>query len=513
LIVLYHLNHKVVQVTVDGSQTYSFDSTISISKCLHVLAQEFPDKNIFWCHFSHKENLNVEELPNYFHHAKMLLSFSTQKSNYFGRLIGYVEESIYIQVNKKVSFATWQMSSEVGLVHASVLNAIRGAIHFDANFDYYLSSLAKLAMPLGLFCYSEPRLLKIAVPVVASQANMYSLFRFVKQHYKSRWVFLLFFNLMVYEKRFALLPMLFSLGFKKRTNDKMSLEAIEICSSRKVVHSGTLDVIIPTIGRKDYLYAVLRDFAQQSHLPDKIIIVEQNPVEDSTTELDYITTEKWPFLIQHLFIHQAGACNARNLALAQTESEWVFLADDDNRFDSDLIQMVFEQIKKYGNAVVTTAYPQQNEIKKYKKVIQWSAFGAGNSFVKKSLLDQVCFTKALEFGYGEDSDFGMQLRNLGHDILYFPEPEILHLKAPIGGFRTKPVLRWQGDAIQPKPSPTVLFYILTHNTKEQLCCYKTNLFIKYYSRQAIKNPFRYYALFQKQWQQSRYWANELKKEG
>jgi GT2 family glycosyltransferase len=235
-------------------------------------------------------------------------------------------------------------------------------------------------------------------------------------------------------------------------------------------------------------------------------------VEDSTTELDYITTEKWPFLIQHLFIHQAGACNARNLALAQTESEWVFLADDDIRVSEEFIEKALKNIKKAGVMAMSVSCLQNEEVQKGKFILQWGSFGSGCSFVFKNALEDCEFKRGYEFGYGEDSDFGMQLRNLGHDILYFPEPEILHLKAPIGGFRTKPVLRWHSDVIQPKPSPTVLFYILTHNTKEQLCCYKTNLFIKYYSRQAIKNPFRYYVLFQKQWEQSRYWANVLKKE-
>jgi hypothetical protein len=28
--------------------------------------------------------------------------------------------------------------------------------------------------------------------------------------------------------------------------------------------------------------------------------------------------------------------------------------------------------------------------------------------------------------------------NQGIDVLYLPEPKIIHLKAPVGGFRTKP---------------------------------------------------------------------------
>jgi len=70
-------------------------------------------------------------------------------------------------------------------------------------------------------------------------------------------------------------------------------------------------------------------------------------------------------------------------------------------------------------------------------------------------------------------------------MLYLPKPEIRHLKAPIGGFRTKPVLLWSHEVIQPKPSPTVMLYIIKHNTKEQLLGYKTTLFIKYYKLQKI----------------------------
>ena len=117
-----------------------------------------------------------------------------------------------------------------------------------------------------------------------------------------------------------------------------------------------------------------------------------------------------------------------------------------------------------------------------------------------------------EFGYGEDGDFGMQLRNQGHDVLYLPEPEILHLKAPVGGFRTKPVLQWQKDDIQPKPSPTIMLYQLLHATPAQTNSYKTILFFKYYRLQKIKNPIRYYYNFQKQWERSVFWANELKRQ-
>ena len=46
----------------------------------------------------------------------------------------------------------------------------------------------------------------------------------------------------------------------------INLDAIKVQSSKKVMDQATVDVIIPTIGRKDYLYDVLKDFRVQTHL-------------------------------------------------------------------------------------------------------------------------------------------------------------------------------------------------------------------------------------------------------
>ncbi|SHM64989.1 glycosyltransferase family 2 protein [Flavobacterium xanthum] len=510
MIVVYHLNSKISAIVTEDNRSVAFDSKGTIADGLQVLAQQFPDEKIVWCKASAKAELNLEAIPALLHHNKIMVSYAASDYNFLDSRIGYVEESLFIKANKKECYPTWQMSSLVGGVHASVLIAVQDKIVREADFDYYLNSMAKLAMPLGLLCYSEPQLLKQLQTIETPQATIHTLFRFVKQHYKTRWIFLLFLNLMLHERSFPVLPLISSFFYKTRKKHTINLAGIIVESTRKVIGTGAIDVIIPTIGRANYLYDVLIDFSKQTVLPHKIIIVEQNPEPLSKSELHYIVEEKWPFIIQHFFIHQSGACNARNLALDQTESEWVFLADDDNRFEPNLLEDIFNTIKKYGIRVVTTSYPQKNEVKQFLNIVQWSTFGAGNSIVKRELLKKVRFNMALEFGYGEDSDFGMQLRNKGNDVLYLPYPEILHLKAPLGGFRTKPVLEWHQHNIQPKPSPTVMLYILLNNTKEQLLGYKTILFFKYYQYQKIKNPYRYFIQFEKQWKKSIFWANHLK---
>lgn len=509
MIVLYHKNNKVVEVQNEGTAIVTLGT--DISKVLLKIADLNVDKLIIWCHFDLKLNLNFEELSSIFHHNKILASYNVMKKNFLPEAIGYVEQSPFININKNVTFPTWQMSSDVGGIHSSVLKKLKGHIQEDKNFDYFLNSLAKLTMNNGLLCYSVPNLIKDRFEKIEAQKSSdFHLFRFVKEHYRIRWIFLLSLNLFLYERKIPILPLLATFFYKKRKIDSSILDKIQIQSEKKVVELGTIDVIIPTIGRKPYLYDVLKDLSKQTLLPNKVIIVEQNPISESVSELNYITDERWPFTIKHIFTHQTGACNARNIALSNVESEWVFLNDDDNRFGSNLLEDTLQSLKIFGIKALSTSYLQNKEVKIKNKINQSGIFGSGNSFIHSDLLKEVKFNMKFEFGYGEDSDFGMQLRNKGVDILYFPDLEINHLKAPFGGFRIKPILAWENDLTQPKPSPTVMLNKQLHFSQEQISGYKTILFFKFYKSETIINPFSYFKNFQNRWQQSLFWANELR---
>jgi glycosyltransferase involved in cell wall biosynthesis len=497
-------------VTPDN-QKIEFDCTKTIASGLHDIAKQFPDEKIVWCNAAVKERLNLEVIEMLFHHNKMMLSFSSQLHNFFDSKIGYVDESLFINVNKKVTYPTWQMSSIVGIIHASVLNAIKDKIACDTDFDYHLNSIAKIGMPLGLLCYSEPKLLKAGESSNAPKANIYTLFRFVKQHYKTQWVFLLLLNMVLYERKFHVLPFLFSFFYKNRSNSNLNLNHIKVQSAIKIINEATVDVIIPTIGRKGYLYEILCDLRAQTYLPKNVIIVEQNPIPNSTSELDFITIEMWPFIIKHTFTHQSGVCNARNIALKQAESEWIFLADDDIRIEANFILQALKKSKELGIKAVVFSCLLVEQKNIHMTISQTTIFGSGCSIVKKSDSENLKFNKSLEFGYGEDTDFGLQLRNSGIDVIYFPEPSILHLKAPIGGFRIKPVLAWSLEKIQPKPSPTLMLLKQTYDTEQQILGYKLTLFLKLFKNARFNNPIQFLTLYKKQWKTSLYWANELKK--
>jgi GT2 family glycosyltransferase len=507
MIVLQHNNNKVVSVKGLNNETVVNGTSMSPIKTLLELAKLNDNSILVWCHESQIDNVDFEFIEKEFHLKNMMLSYT--QDHYFSEQIGYVEDSPFLKVNKQVKYPTWLMSSQVGAIHASILLMFEDVISLKSNFDYTLNSIAKLGMINGLFCYSQPKLLKNNnQTVIASKPSTATLFKFVKQHYKLSWVFLLFFNLVFYDKKLPFWSFIKTLSFSKLSfNNIINVEALKQKNRDKNV---TIDVIIPTIGRKDYLHNVVKDLAAQTLLPKNVIIVEQNPNEGSVSELDFLKNNDWPFVIKHHFIHRAGACNARNMALKEVTSDYVYLADDDNVFEATLLEDIIDTMQKYSFEAITMSYLKKDEVERTKQPIQWSTFGAGSSVINSKFLNKIAFNLALEFGYGEDVDFGMQLRNLGIDIIYFPNIKILHLNAPMGGFRTRFIHPWENDKVQPKPSPTIMLNRMLNVTTHQTLGYKTVLFFKYYKRQSIKNPMDYYKSFNKKWEQSVYWANQLK---
>ena len=434
MIYLIHENNNVEEILDNGFNHVDWNFKSSITKTLFDLANKYPNELIIWCHKSIKDCINKESLRSIFHHGRIMAYYNLSNYEYIHKGIGYVDQTIFIKINKKVTYPTWFMSSDIGGIQSNLLITIFKNTRQINDFNFFLNSLAKQAMPQGLFCYSEPKLVLINATLNNEiKPSVFNLFKFVKLHYKPGWLFFLFLSFVMYERKFPLLQLINSIRYK-RLKDEFDFSSISNLSSNIVVNKKDVDVIIPTIGRKNYLYNVLKDLSKQTILPKNVIIIEQNPKPNSKSELDYLFSEQWPFNIKHKFIHQTGVCNARNLALQQVTSEWTLLGDDDNRFKPDLIERIFDQVRRLGKIVITTVYIQPNEKQTFLKTSQTQIFGGGNSFLNSKLLDKLKFDLAYEFGYGEDNDFGMQIRNLGEDVIFISDILITHLKAPIGGY-------------------------------------------------------------------------------
>ncbi len=505
MIFVFHKNNKVVRIT-SGSGEISVTQT-EVVAVLFELAKKYENEQVVWCHTDFESVLATHYIASLPLSNYTLLSYTPYPNHFLDSKLGYIDSNSILKISKKVRFQTWQMNESVGVISTHLLRKIETHGNDTTNFNYFLNAVAKRTFMQGVLCYSEPQLLKGLVLDTPVSTSNRLLFKFVKQHYNFKWLFLLLFSVCIYERKFLLFPFLQAFFYRKKPiikEDFISDSFTKLDLSSPV----RIDVVVPTIGRASYLKEFLNDLKVQELLPQNVIIVEQNTDINAITELSDLSDTAWPFTIIHEFIHQTGACNARNLALQKVVSEWVFFADDDIRIAPDFLKKAVEKINSFeANAVLFSC------LLKHQKATfliphQTAVFGSGCTMVKTEFASKVNFDPKYEFCFGEDTDYGMKLRYLGTDVIYLPQPEIVHLKAPIGGFRTTPTYLWSDAPVLPKPSPTILLNLLRYTTIEQQRGYQLLYFLKSIS---WKRPFTSYQKLKKHWQSSLYWANNLEK--
>lgn len=512
MIILIHQNAQQVVKVLKGGNELEVSNTLC-TKAFWELAEKYPAELIGWCEEKYSAELNLEHWKQVFHQDLIMASYAVENT-FLSDSIGYIDQLPFVNVNRKVLYPTWMMSSDVGGIKGETLLKFKSVFGGITDFDFLLNSIAKIGQQNGLFCYSAFGLvIRTSDGIPISTATVSQLFSFVYSYYNTIWLSVLFWCYWKYEGKYPLKAFLQTFMKKKRFLQKVDLSAIKIQSNKIHETSSSLDVIIPTMGRSKYLLQVLEDLSHQSLLPRKVIVVEQNPDVHSISELPELEFKTWPFEIIHHFIHQTGACNARNIALGEVNADWVFFADDDIRFAPDLLEKVVEESSRLGVSSINMNCKQLEEETVFSNIKQWGSFGSGTSVVKSTFAKQCAFSSIYEHGYGEDIDFGMRLRQLGCDIIYHPEIEILHLKAPMGGFREKPVLAWEQEEPLPKPSPTLMAFALNYYTLQQIRGFKSSLFLKYYTKQSMKSPFAYVRSMRFRWQKSEDWARELMKVG
>lgn len=545
MIILIHSNSlKPVAVEKDGENL-----VLPFSDCTTAfwhLAEKYPDELIFWCERNLQPYLNRFELHDIFHHDLIMASYAV-KMRFFPDAIGYIDQLPFVNVNREVNYPSWKMSADIGGIKGRTLLRFKERFGKIKDFQMLLNSVAKLGQQNGLFCYSAPQLVKREksgrgkqrlsfdcsalrtgsfdsrsgqatlsseqdqpgrLKGIKTTASTAQLFAFVYSHYKSIRLFLLFWCFIKYEKSFPLFSFLAAFFNKKYFRNEVDLSDIEIRSDRNSSMGKSIDVIIPTMGRREYLQQVLEDLKQQTHLPEKVIVVEQNPAKQSVTDLPELHNAVWPFKVIHHFINQTGACNARNLALEEVNAHWVFFADDDIRLKPELLENGLKELERLGLGCLNMNCKQEGEATVFPKIKQWGSFGSGTSLVNARYCKKLRFDEVFEYGFGEDQDYGMQLRLAGCDIIYHPGIEILHLKAPRGGFREEIVQPWEKD--EPKPSPTLMAFMKKYYSPEQLRGYKVELFLRFYNKQKVKNPKKYLKLMRIRWKRCEEWTYQLR---
>ncbi len=495
IIICHYKGKKLVSITRNSEELTAFSG--DLTKVFWRLCEDFPDELIIWKEKS--VEVNIADVSAIFPHSLIMVSYPA--TNFFiGDELGYVDQLPFVNPDREVRYPTWRMSTDVGGVYGKVALQFKHVFEDIRCFGYLLNSIAKTGQQNSLFCYSDPAFIQgLQNENSLEPRNTSVLFNFVGQHYKKARLLILFFCFLKYEKRFPLFSFLKALFRPSFFRLSIELPGHQFSELVNISNSEKIDVIIPTLGRPEYLKNVLIDLKNQQKKPEKVIIVEQNPAPNSNSELMYLTNEEWPFRIIHHFTHQTGACKARNIALKEVSSDCVFFADDDIRFKEDLLAEALSKMQKLNIDALNLNTLQPGEKTEFSKLKQWGAFASGASIVETIFAKKVNFSLAFEHGFGEDYDYGMKLRNLGCDIIYHPDLILQHLKAPTGGFRNISNDVEPSRELKPKPSPTFMLLVKRHYNTCMIRGYKVNLFMKFYNKQTIKNPFKYLLVMRNRW--------------
>lgn len=507
MIIIVHQNSKGISEIFKDAELLDFKSR-TICAAMWEMAQKFPEEVIVWVEKKFFHLINKQEFLKVFFNKRIMASYAI-KSNFFSENIGYIDQMPFININRNVKYPTWLMSTDIGGINADILSAFKSKYERIKGFGYLINSIAKTGQQNGLFCYSIPDLIvvKKSDELLLSKAGLSEELSFVYSNYKTIWTFVLLWCLWRYENKYPLAAFLKSLFGEKYFGSELNLPFPNFVKDKRNIDEDSIDVIIPTIERPEYLKNVLEDLNNQTHVPNNVIVIEQNL--DASSQLEHLNTDKWLFNLKILTVDTIGVCNARNIGLNEVTSRWIFFADDDIRFSSDLLENLLIELGRLGCDAINMNCLQEREKTIFHKIKQWGSFGSGTSIVKSEFAKKCHFPVIFEKGYGEDSDYGNQLRNKGCDIIYHPEIKILHLKASSGGFRSVIDNDYTKSKDSPKPAPTIMALALRHYSPQQLKGFKISLFLKFYKEKTRINPFSFISSMQKRWELSEKRAQAL----
>ena len=242
----------------------------------------------------------------------------------------------------------------------------------------------------------------------------------------------------------------------------------------------TLSCVIPTLNRPGLALEVVKLLAEQSRLPDEVVLVSQTVDGSPVHELSEIAGMPFPLKILH---HTPlGTSGARNRGADQACGEILLFLDDDVRFGANFVAryLDFFQREPLIEVIQGGVHPVGEtlpDVRRFRTsdafhaivgVPLWShrsmaiGLGSGNLGIRRSAFYRVGgFDEQLR-GKGEDMDLGLRLFLAGAVIVHEPAVCVVHLKMQTGGLRDSS----HGPArsgIQPSLSLSPLFYVLLKN--------------------------------------------------
>ena len=454
-----------------------------------------------WCYFPEdKAILKASIIKNKTNELPELVTFGSQL---------FLENSEYLEAQnpyfnsfstgEKGQYDTWRVRSNAGYISTSIIKEL-SVINFPKS---YKTSLAVL----GYFSY------KIGGLVIASNKEPFTnkkieglnddeYIEAISFFKKKQWILFYVINRFLFDNK-LLLPIkyLFKNNYiliehKPSLWDKVSKFSVDISLK-------SVDVVIPTLGRADFVYQTLLDLNEQDIQINKVILVEQKLPNQKETLLKKTLDYNWKFNLEHVLLEELGLCNARNVGFGKSKADYIVMLDDDIRIDNqpNILENLIVKLETSKAQIISFA---SNNIKG-NTFSEMSYFVSGCSFLIRNN-NILPFNLDIEGMGCDDQEYNNNVHDNHQRVIYTNLEYINHLRAPMGGWRfdAKEFLPWYDGGIVPLPGPVTLHRYLKYATENQLKGYKFFVFFKYYKFKIWK-----YSLFNKRWEKSLLWANKI----
>lgn len=199
-------------------------------------------------------------------------------------------------------------------------------------------------------------------------------------------------------------------------------------------------LIIPTLGRKQELDALLFSISQQTYQKFEVIIVDQN----NNDLIDEVCAKyEQMFLLIHKKVSFKGAARSRNYGVHFSSGDYINFPDDDSEFSEQLLELVMKEFTKAnkpdilfcksldketgeisGTKLVNEdTYVTEKNI--YYTSIEYTMFLPKSVFIEVGGFDPNLGVGTF-YGAEEGSDFVLRSLYKGKTILYKTNMHIFH---------------------------------------------------------------------------------------
>nr|MBA2725799.1 glycosyltransferase [Actinomycetota bacterium] len=196
-------------------------------------------------------------------------------------------------------------------------------------------------------------------------------------------------------------------------------------------------VLIPTLGRYDYLRALLSQLGRQTIAPAQIIVVDQTP-RDSRRESFFKEFASLPLRV--FYLDQPGQSSARNLGLKHASDKYVLFLDDDDEVSDSLIEQHLDSVQRFGADVSSGIVDEPGALpvpEEFRNTRPSDVFPTNNTMaLVASVLSAGGFDPAFDRAARADHDLGMRVYLGGAVMILNQEITVLHHHAASGGLRT-----------------------------------------------------------------------------